>query len=162
MLSDKLLQALNDQLNAEFYSSYLYLAMAARCHVLGLPGAAHWLEVQAAEEQEHARKIYDYINLRRGEVKLQAIKEPPSNWSKLGQLFDDVMAHEQYITKRILDLVQLAQQEKDVATENFLQWFVNEQMEEEASVDTIVQRLKLIGDAPQGLFFIDHELAQRS
>ncbi|MGB9687978.1 ferritin [Thermogutta sp.] len=162
MLSAKLLQALNDQLNAELYSSYLYLAMAARCHALNLPGAAHWLEVQAKEEREHAEKIYNYIVLRRGEAKLQAIQQPPDNWTKLSQLFDDVMAHEQHITKRILDLVKLAQQEGDVATVNFLQWFVDEQVEEEASVDAIVQRLKLVGDAPQGLFWIDRELAQRS
>lgn len=162
MLSAKLLQALNDQLNAEIYSSYLYLAMAARCHALNLPGAAHWLEVQAKEEQEHAKKIYDYINLRRGEVKLQAVQAPPSNWTKLPQLFEDVVAHEQHITKRILDLVKLARDEGDVATETFLQWFVTEQTEEEAMVDAIVQRLKLVGDMPQGLFFIDRELAQRA
>jgi len=162
MLSAKLLQALNDQLNAELYSSYLYLAMAARCHALNLPGAAHWLEVQSKEESEHAKKIYEYIILRRGEVKLQAIQQPPNNWTKLSQLFDDVMAHEQHITKRILDLAKLAEQEGDVATQSFLRWFVDEQVEEEASVDAIVQRLKLVGDAPQGLFWIDRELAQRS
>ncbi|MGQ9505738.1 MAG: ferritin [Thermogutta sp.] len=162
MLSPKMLQALNDQINAEFYSSYLYLAMAARCEVLNLPGAAKWLEAQAREEHEHAMKLYHYVNERRGEVKLQAIKEPPSPWNNLSELFDDVLAHEQYITKRIHDLVNLAREENDYASENVLQWFVKEQVEEEASVDAIVQRLKLVGNMPQALFFIDRELGQRS
>jgi ferritin len=156
-----MLQALNDQINAELYSSYLYLAMAARCEVLNLPGAARWLEVQSKEEHEHAMKLYHYVNERRGEVKLQAIKEPSSSWNDLSELFDDVLAHEQYISKRINDLVKLAREENDYATENMLQWFVKEQVEEEASVDAIVQRLKLVGKMPQGLFFIDRELGQR-
>lgn len=161
MLSAKMLQALNDQINAELYSSYLYLAMAARCEALNLPGAAHWLEVQSKEEHEHAMKFYKYVNERRAEVKLQAIKEPPASWNDLSELFDDVLAHEQYISKRINDLVKLAREENDYATENMLQWFVKEQVEEEASVDAIVQRLKLVGNMPQGLFFIDRELGQR-
>lgn len=161
MLSPKMLQALNDQINAELYSSYLYLAMAARCEALNLPGAAHWLRVQSQEEHEHAMKFFKYVTERQGEVKLQAIKEPPSSWNKLCELFDDVLAHEQYITGRINDLVKLAREENDYATENFLQWFVKEQVEEEASVDTIIQRLKLVGEMPQGLFFIDRELGQR-
>lgn len=161
MLSPKMLQALNDQINAELYSSYLYLAMAARCEVLNLPGAARWLEIQSKEEHEHAMKLYHYVNERRGEVKLQAIKEPSSSWNDLSELFDDVLAHEQYISKRINDLVKLAREENDYATENMLQWFVKEQVEEESSVDAIVQRLKLVGNMPQGLFFIDRELGQR-
>jgi ferritin len=156
-----MLQALNDQINAELYSSYLYLAMAARCEVLNLPGAARWLEIQSKEEHEHAMKLYHYVNERRGEVKLQAIKEPSSSWNDLSELFDDVLAHEQYISKRINDLVKLAREENDYATENMLQWFVKEQVEEESSVDAIVQRLKLVGNMPQGLFFIDRELGQR-
>lgn len=161
MLSPKMLQALNDQINAELYSCYLYLAMAARCEVLNLSGAARWLEIQSKEEHEHAMKLYQYVNERRGEVKLQAIKEPSSSWNDLSELFDDVLAHEQYISKRINDLVKLAREENDYATENMLQWFVKEQVEEEASADAIVQRLKLVGNMPQGLFFIDRELGQR-
>jgi len=162
MLSPKMLQALNDQINAELYSSYLYLAMAARCEALDLPGAAHWLRAQSQEEHEHAMKFFQYVNERRGEVKLQAIKEPPCSWNKLCELFEDVLAHEQYISKRINDLVKLAREENDYATENFLQWFVKEQVEEEATVDAVIKRLRLVGEMPQGLFFIDRELGQRS
>ena len=162
MLSSKMLQSLTDQINAELYSAYLYLAMSARCEALNFPGAAKWLSIQAGEEYDHAEKIMKYIVERRSEGKLQAIKEPPSHWSKMAEVFRDVLTHEQEITKRINQLVELARQEKDYATESFLQWFVDEQVEEESSADAIRQRLEMVGDSVQGLLLMDRELAQRS
>ncbi|NMC20864.1 MAG: ferritin [Thermogutta sp.] len=161
MLSPKMLQALNDQLQAEYFSSYLYLAMAARCADLNLPGFAHWFRVQVQEENQHALKFFDYILLRRGTVELKGIEKPKGDWPDAPTVVEDALKHEQYITQRIHNLVKLAREENDPATEAFLQWFVTEQVEEEASVDGLVQQLKILGDSPSGLFIMDRELAKR-
>jgi ferritin len=154
-------EALNKHANAEFYSSYLYLSMSAYFQSLNLAGFAHWMRVQAGEELAHAMKFYDHVIERGGRVTLQAVEAPQFQWDSPLAVFEDAYRHEQKVTSLINQLVDEAVQTKDHATNTFLQWFVTEQVEEEASADAIVQKLKLVGDAPGGLFMIDHELAQR-
>ncbi len=161
MLSKKMLEALNDQINAEYYSSYLYLSMAAHCERLNLKGFGNWFRVQAQEEMVHVMKFFDYVLDRGGEVKLKAIEGPATSWASPLAAFEAALAHEQHITARINKLVDLAIAESDHATNTLLQWFVSEQVEEEASADAIVQQLKLAADAPAALFMIDRELGQR-
>jgi ferritin len=128
---------------------------------LNLNGFANWMRVQTQEEVTHAMKIYDFINERGGRVILKAIEGPPEKWDSPLALFEAVHAHEQKVTSLINDLVDLAIEEKDHATNTFLQWFVNEQVEEESSADEIVQQLKMMENAPGGMFMLDRELGQR-
>ncbi len=160
-LSKKMEEALNKQVNAELFSSYLYLAMAADFEAKNLPGFAHWLKLQAKEENGHALKLYEYINDRRSRVTLAAIAAPPAEWATPLAAFEAVLAHEQKVTGLIHKLVELAAAEKDNATGIFLQWFVTEQVEEEKNADAIVAQLKMIGEAPHGLIMRDRALAQR-
>ncbi len=162
MLSKKMEKALNEQINAELYSSYLYLSMAAWFQTQNLPGFAAWMRVQAKEENGHAMKFFDYINERRGKVALKAIEGPGTDWKSPLAAFEASLEHEQYITGRINDLVDLAADEKDHATANFLQWFIKEQVEEEASVDGIVQKLKMAEKAPAALLVLDPIMGQRA
>ncbi len=162
MIDEKMQEALNKQLNAELYSSYLYLSMSAYFHSVNLGGFANWMRVQAQEELAHALKFYDYVNERGGRVVLQPVDEPPSEWDSPLATFEHVYEHEQKVTGLINKLVDLAVEARDHATNNFLQWFVSEQVEEEASADEVVQKLKLVGDDASGLFMIDRELAQRT
>lgn len=161
MLSDKLLDALNEQINAEYHSGYLYLAMAAYFQALNLDGSAHWMRLQAQEEILHGMKLFDYLLERGGRVKLAEIEAPASTWESPMAAFADSLKHEQYMTKRVNDLAQLALRENDYATNNVMQWYVSEQVEEEANVDAILQQLKLVGDNGPGIFMIDRELKQR-
>ena len=161
MISKKMEKALNGQLNAELYSAYLYLSMAAYFESINLAGFANWMRVQNAEEQFHAMKFYDYIIGRGGRVTLSAIEAPPSDWDSPLAVFEATLTHEQKVTGLINNLVDLAIQEKDHATNTFLQWFVNEQVEEESSADKIVQQLKIIENTPGGMFMFDRELGQR-
>ncbi|WP_448384178.1 ferritin [Desulfosoma sp.] len=161
MLSEKMAKALNDQINAELYSSYLYFAMAAYCRDVGLNGCARWMEAQALEELSHAVKFYHFVAERGGRVVLSAIEAPPTTWASPLAVFEDVAKHENKVTGLIHHLVDVAIAEKDHATNNFLQWFVAEQVEEEASVGEIVQQMKLMGEAQGGLFMLDRELGQR-
>jgi ferritin len=161
MLSEKMQKALNGQLNAELYSAYLYLSMSAYFESLNLAGFANWMKVQAQEETVHAMKFYAHINERAGRVKLGAVEGPALEWDSPLAAFEAAYAHEQKVTGLINDLVNIANGETDHATEIFLQWFVTEQVEEEASADAVVQQLKLVGDAPGGLFMLDRELGQR-
>ena len=162
MLSEKMLKKLNDQVNAELYSAYLYLSMAAYFESIGLSGFAKWMEAQTMEEMTHAKKIYDYINERGGRVILEAIEKPKIEWSSPLEAFEDAYKHEQYVSSLINNLVDIAVEEKDHATNNFLQWFVAEQVEEEASADEIVQKLKLVGNKGNAIFMMDRELGQRT
>jgi ferritin len=162
MIDERMQEALNKQLNAELYSSYLYLSMSAYFQSVNLGGFANWMRVQAQEELAHAMKFYDYVNERGGRVVLQAVEAPPSEWDSALAVFEDTYRHEQKVTGMINKLVDLAVEARDHATNNFLQWFVSEQVEEEASADEVVQRLKLVGDDPSGMFMIDRELAQRT
>jgi ferritin len=160
MLSDKLQDAFNGQLNAEYYSSYLYLSMAAYFESINLPGFAHWMEVQAKEEMTHAMKFYEHIAGRRGRVTLRAVEAPPTAWKSPLAAFEDAFKHEQKVTAMIADLVKLAAADKDDAAGIFLQWFVTEQVEEEKQTDEVVQQCKLVGDSAQ-ILMIDRALAQR-
>jgi ferritin len=162
MLSKKMEKALNEQINAELYSAYLYLSMAAWFQSQNLPGFGAWMRVQAKEENGHAMKFFDFINERRGKVALKAIAEPAKEWKSPLAAFEASFEHEQYITGRISDLVNLAADEKDHATVNFLQWFVKEQVEEEASVDSAVQKLKMAEKAPGALLMLDQVMGQRA
>jgi len=161
MLGNKMEKALNGQVNAELYSSYLYLSMSAYFESLKLRGFANWMRVQAQEEVVHAMKIYDHIIERGGRVILPAVEAPPTEWDSPLAVFEQVYSHEQKVTGLINDLVDLATSENDPATKSFLQWFVDEQVEEEDSANQVLQKLKLVGEAPDGLFMIDGELAER-
>ena len=154
-------EALNGQLNAELYSAYLYLSMAAYFESADLAGFANWMRVQFQEEQFHAMKFYDYIIERGGRVTLTQIEAPPSEWNSSPAVFEATLEHEQKVTGLINDLVYLARDEKDNASEIFLQWFVNEQVEEEDNAGTIVGQLKLIKNSPEALFMMDKDMAQR-
>jgi ferritin len=160
-MSKKMQEALNDQINAEYFSSYLYLSMAAHCRTLNLDGFANWMRVQTQEEMGHATKFFDFVLERGGEVKLKAIEGPATEWESPVAMFEATLKHERYITGRINKLVDLALADSDHATNAFLQWFVNEQVEEEATADKILRQLKLMQDAPGGLYMLDQELAKR-
>jgi ferritin len=153
--------AFNGQINAELYSSYLYLSMEAYFQSINLPGFASWMRVQAQEEIMHAIKMYDYLIQRGGTVMLKQIAGPQAGWKSPLDTFEAVYKHEQKVTGLIDDLVNLAIEEKDHAANMFLQWFVNEQVEEESNADLIAKKLKLMADAPGGLYMLDNELAQR-
>ncbi|MDH7480660.1 MAG: ferritin [Armatimonadota bacterium] len=161
MLSQRMLDALNKQINAEMYSGYLYLSMSAYYQSIGLPGFANWFFVQNQEEQAHAQIIYNHVIDRGGRVILKAIDAPPTDWSGPIAPVEDALKHEQKVTAMINDLVNLALEEKDFAANAMLQWFVTEQVEEEKNPADILQQLKLTGDAPGGLVIIDRELAAR-
>ena len=161
MISKKVENALNGQLNAEFYSAYLYLSMAGYFESTGLKGFASWMQVQFQEEQFHTMKLYDYIFERGGRVILHPVEAPPSDWDCPLAVFEVTLEHEQKVTGLINDLVYLARQEKDNASEIFLQWYVNEQVEEEDNVNTVLGQLRLIKDSPQGMFMLDKEMGQR-
>ncbi len=161
MLNEKMQDALNDQINAEMYSGYLYLSMAAWFDSINLSGMAQWMRYQTVEEENHAIKFFNYVAERGGDVKLQAINAPPTEWDSPLAAFEDAYKHEQYITGRINDLVDLARELKDHATESFLNWYVDEQVEEEATADENVESLRLVKDNPGGLFMIDRELKSR-
>lgn len=161
MISAKMQETLNNQINSEFYSAYLYLSMAAYFKSTNLDGFANWMRVQSQEELIHAMKMYDHVLERDGRVALQPLKGPETEWSSPLAAFQAAYKHEQSVTAMINKLVDMAVQEKDHATNNFLQWFVSEQVEEEASANEVVQKLKLMKDAPGGLFMLDRELGQR-
>ncbi|MHC4265539.1 MAG: ferritin [Planctomycetota bacterium] len=161
MINKKIEKALNGQQNAEFYSAYLYLSMSAYFQKVDLPGFANWMNVQFQEELSHAMKFFNHIAERGGEVILGSIEEPPTEWDSPLAVFKATLEHEQKVTGLINDLVFLAREERDNATEIFLQWFVNEQVEEEDNASTILGQLKLIKDSPQALFIMDKEMGQR-
>ncbi|MGD2186964.1 MAG: ferritin [Desulfobacterales bacterium] len=161
MLTEKMQKALNDQLNAELYSSYLYLSMNAYFKTVNLDGFANWMYYQAQEELEHAMKFYDFIIQRGGKVELMQVGAPPTEWGSPMAVFEATLEHEQKVTGLINDLVDVANSEHDHATHIFLQWFVSEQVEEEESVGGVLEQLRLMGDAQGALFMMDRELAKR-
>lgn len=162
MIGKKMQDALNKQINEEMFSSYLYLSMSADFQSKNLSGAAAWMAVQAQEETSHAMKFFHYIIERGGEVELLAIEKPQKSWKTPLEAFKDAEKHEQHITKCINQLVDLAVKEKDYATQNLLQWFVNEQVEEEASVGEIVAKLEMVSESRNGLYMMDKELGKRA
>lgn len=161
MISDKMNEALNKQLNFEFYSAYVYLAMAANSDHMGLKGFSNWFYVQYQEEMFHAQRFYQYIMDRDGVVELEKIDKPQKSYKDTYELFEATKKHEQEVTRRIYELSSLALEEKDHGTHNWLLWFINEQIEEEANVRDILDKLKLAGSTGQGLFMINTELAAR-
>ena len=161
MLSEKMQEALNKQINAELYSSYLYLAMGAYFESVEMRGMAQWMRVQAEEEKTHGMKFFDYVAESGSRVKLTAIEEPQGEWASPLAAFQAAYGHEQKVTGMINDLVKLAQGEGDAATEKLLEWFVEEQDEEEESADEVVQKLKAAGDDRKALARVDEELGQR-
>ncbi len=161
MLKKKMMKALNEQINAEMYSSYLYLSMESYFQSISLAGFAAWMRGQVQEELMHSMKFYDFVNERGGRVTLDTIQKPETSWKSPLVAFEHILRHEQMVTELINDLVDLAIREKDHATNIFLQWFVTEQVEEEASVGEIVDKLKLIKDNSSGLFLLDAEMSKR-
>lgn len=161
MTNGKILEALNQQLNEEMNSSYVYLAMAADFKEKKWNGFSSWMKVQAEEEMSHVWKFYDYIYNRGGRVTLKPIDEPQAVYEGVKDLFQNTLKHEEYITSCIDNLVILCREEKDLATESFLRWFVDEQVEEEDNVHTILDQIERIGDNPGALFLLDQDLGKR-
>ena len=162
MVSQKIVDALNLQVNKELFSSYLYLSMSAYFDSKNLSGMTQWMKLQSQEEYEHAMKFYDFILRLGGKVKLSAIEEPQTDWESPLRVFEDSLHHEQYISKSIHQLMDLAIEESHHPTKSFLQWFVDEQVEEEDSVQQVVENFKMIGDDKGALFMLDRELGARS
>ena len=161
MLSKKVLDALNEQINKEIYSAYFYLGMSAFAASNGLPGVANWFYVQWKEELGHAKKMFDYVHQKGERVRLKAIDEPPQDFTSGADLFEKTLAHEKKVTGLIKSLSELAKKEDDKDTENFLQWFVKEQVEEEEHSLAILEQIKCVGDVPGHLFYLDHHLGKR-
>ena len=161
MISEKIQEALNEQVNKEFYSAYLYLAMSAYCDTVGFPGFANWMRQQYEEEILHVTKMYDYILDQGGQIHLKQIDEPPKEFGTPVDVFEKTLEHEQYVTGLIHNLMDLAVGEKDYATQAFLQWYVTEQVEEESNVNDILAPLRMVGKEGGGLMMIDQQLAKR-
>lgn len=161
MFSEAIQEALNKQLNAELFTTNNYLEMSAKFRFMGLHGFAHWARVQASVERKHAMKFYDFICDRGGVVTMGQIAEPDSQWDTPLEAFEIAYLHEMKATAQIYRLVDMATERRDHATSTFLQWFVEEQVREEAMTNEIVQKLKLVGDSGNALFLIDNELSKR-
>ena len=161
MLNKEIQDALNSQMNFEMYSANIYMSMATWFDSKNLTGFANWMKIQYSEEMFHFTKFYNYINERGGRVLLSGMDAPATEWASPLAAFENALEHEQIVTGRINDLVAQSAEAKDYATMNFLQWFVGEQVEEEASVDGVIQQLKLMEGASGGIFMLDRELAQR-
>jgi ferritin len=161
MISKKMEDAVNAQINKEMFSAYLYLSMSSYAEVSGFKGIATWFKVQYHEEMVHSMKFYEYIIRKGGTVKLCAIEEPKREFHSPLELFEQALVHEEYVTKSINDLVDLAIAEKDHATKVFLDWYVTEQVEEEQNATEIIQTLKMIGDNKAALYMYDKELGAR-
>lgn len=154
-------KSINDQIQAELASGYLYLSMSAWFEGQGLPGCASWMRKQAAEEHEHAMKFFHYLTTRCGNVLLQALETPKHEWENTAEVFADTLAHEQMVTERIYAMAALARQEKDYATENLLAWYIDEQVEEEDTAANILGKIQKLGEAPITLTMLDKELGAR-
>ena len=161
MLKKNIEKTINQQINAELWSSYLYLSMSTYFESISLSGFANWMRIQAEEELTHAMRFYFYVVERGGRVTLTAIDKVPTEWKSPLHAFEETYKHEQKVTSLINDIANLAIKEKDHATVNMLHWFIDEQVEEESSADALVQKLKLIGTDKSGLFMLDKELEQR-
>ncbi|MBD3179874.1 MAG: ferritin [Candidatus Latescibacteria bacterium] len=162
MINEKVNKAFNEQIQKEMYSAYLYLSMATQFYADGLEGISQWLRSQALEELTHAMKFFDHITERDGRVELEAIEKPPSEWDSPVSAFKDALKHEEYITGEINNLVDLTEKEKDYASKTLLQWFVDEQVEEEGSVSKVLQELEMVKESPHGLLMVDKELGGRT
>ncbi len=161
MFSKKIERAFNEQINAEIHSYYLYLSMSAWFTSKGYDGMAGWMKLQAQEEMVHAMKFFDHINERGGTVKLTTIEGPKTNFKSPLEIYEAALKHEEYITGRIHKLYKMAATEDDYASQSFLQWFVDEQVEEESTAQAVVDQLNMVKDHPGGLFMMDRELGKR-
>ena len=162
MLKKKIEEALNAQINAEMWSADLYLSMAAYCHAQGQPGMGKWFEVQFKEEHDHAKILFNYVISRNGKVDLRPIEAVPTEWKSVVEVFENSLRHEQSITESINKLFALTSAENDYATQSMLKWFIDEQVEEEENVKTIIDNLKMIKDNGYGIYMLDKELGARS
>jgi len=161
MLSERMEKELNAHVNAEMYSAYLYLSMSAYFKSIDLTGFAQWMKVQFEEEMDHAMRFFEFVDQRDGRLKLTQIEAPPVEWDSPLDVFENTYAHEQSVSARINSLVTLAVEEKDHATNNFLQWFVAEQVEEETNAKGALKKLRFVGDSKSSLLMIDQEMGQR-
>ncbi len=162
MISEKLERAFNEQINAEFYSEYLYLSMKGYFERLNLKGFVNWMDVQVQEEHAHGLGMYDYVHERGGKVELMAIEKPQTNWNSPLDVFEHVLRHEELVTSKINALMDVAEEVKDRAALSFLDWYLKEQVEEEASVGAVLATLQLIKDDANALLLLDKELATRT
>jgi len=162
MLSEKMINQINDQIKNELYSGHLYLSMAAYCSSIDLDGFANFFIIQEQEERFHAMKFYHYLVEQGADVKIYGLDQPQQDFKSLEEVFDSAWKHEQLVTKLINGLMDLAVQEKDYATQSLLKWYIDEQVEEEASMLGILKKIQLIGERGHGIFMMDRELAQRS
>jgi len=161
-MTSRTLDAVNKQIQAEFQSAYIYLAMSARFEDMKMSGAANWMRIQWQEETAHAMKLYDHL-IRRGQTPvLQTIDAPSVTFDSALDAFEQVLAHEQHVTKLIHELYEVAIEEKDYALQTLLHWFIDEQVEEEENAEAIIDSLRLAGQSGQGLFLVDRELGQRA
>ena len=161
-MNNKIQKSINDQINAEMYSAYLYLAMGAYFDASGLTGFANWMKVQAQEEMSHAMKFYNFVYERGGKVELGAIEKPSADFKSPLDVMKEVLAHEKIVTGLIHNLYELATKEKDYAFQSFLKWFIDEQVEEEGNASDLIEKLQLAGEKGPGLFMMDKELATRT
>ncbi|MBN2184704.1 MAG: ferritin [Candidatus Krumholzibacteriota bacterium] len=161
MISDKIIKAMNDQIRKEFYSSYLYLSMASYLHSKGFDGMGGWMRAQAMEEAIHAMKFFDHLIERGGDVELQPIEQPPAEWKSPLEAFRGALDHERMITGTINDLYKMASDENDYASRTMLQWFIDEQIEEETNAEKNVRMLEIAGESGQALLMIDKDLGVR-
>ena len=160
-MDKKLEKALNGQLNFELYSAYIYLSMSAYLEAENLPGSSHWMNMQIQEELLHVGKLFNFLNERSVKVNLEAVDKPPAKFSSMEDVFKKTLAHEQVVTTRINNLYSLAEKTGDNATKIFLQWFINEQVEEEKAATDVLGKLKHIKSQPAGILILDNELATR-
>lgn len=161
MFTKRLQNAINDQINAEFYSAYLYLSMSAYLESKDLPGFAHWMRIQYEEEAIHALKFFDFLNDRGARVILSAIDSPPAEFGDVEDVFANVLSHEQKVTSLIHNLYALALEEGDYPTQSLLQWFIDEQVEEEKNASDVLARIRMVKDYPPGILMLDQELGSR-
>jgi ferritin len=161
MIKKEVLESINDQINAESYSAYMYLSMAAYFEEMGLSGFAHWMKIQYQEESAHALKFFNYLTERNGKVTLKAIAAVPVDFNGIVDVFEKTLAHEIHVTDLINNLMNVALAASDHATQSFLKWFIDEQVEEEANVEKILSTLKLINGQGNGIFMMDREMSMR-
>jgi ferritin len=162
MINKAVQDAMNDQINKEMFSAYVYLSMSAHFAAANLPGFAHWMRAQANEEVAHAMKLFDFVNERGGRVLLKAIDGPPVEFKSALAIFESAYEHEQKVTAMINGLYEVALKEKDYPAQIVLQWFISEQVEEEKNAGDIVQQLKMVGDDSRALLMLDRELGGRA
>ena len=162
MISEKMEKRLNQAINLEFNSSYLYLSMAAYCETVGLDGFANWMRAQASEEWQHGMKMFEYINDQQAQVKLDKIDAPKQKWDSIHEVFEETLSHERKVTATYNELMAFASETNDWATQSFLQWYVDEQIEEEATAAGILDKLNMVKDRPQGVLYMDSHVGKRA